>query len=295
MLPYFHARRKAFREYRKTHAMQTQACEELGWEPCCLGQLKRHRHSDTIYVLGSGSSIDSLTPEQWGCIKSADSFGMNFWLVHPHVPSYYCFEMPRAEKTRDWLLRNMLLRAEDYRETQSIFKISRDYFEDYEGKFEMCRVARYFQASVPTFFTASDGQDLEALLRNYGSITKALRRKDDSAFFRKRASVVFATMFANELGFENIVLCGIDGTPGSGYFYDSVNDVNIKPGAIVPESSGQVLGRVHKTMDPEINSLTADKCLRLIDTHLFKPKGVRMWVGTPDSILSKWLPSWSWS
>lgn len=274
--------------------MQTQACSELGWESCSLDQFTRHRNSDTLYVLGSGSSIVSLSPEHWACIKSADSFGMNFWLVHPHVPSYFCFEMPRVAKVRDWLLCNMLHRAEDYRDTRAVFKISREYFEDREGKRELARVAKCFQAFVPTFFTASDGKGLEALLRHYGSITKSLRKKDDSAFFRKRASVVFATMFASELGFKNIVLCGIDGTPGSGYFYESGNDTNITAGAVVPESSGQMPGRVHKTMDTQLNPLGVRECLEMIDRLLLKPSGVGLWLGTSGSALADVIPAWHW-
>jgi len=146
---------------------------------------------------------------------------------------------------------------------------------------------------VPTYFTVGDEHQFIYLLENYDKITKNMRESMPDALFRKRASVVFSTMLGYDLGFKDIVFCGIDGIAGSGYFYESKAQPTA-PGTIILNDSGQQQGAIHKTMDPQLSPLTADKCLQLINTHLFKKSDVNMWVGTQNSILSEWLPAWHW-
>src|SRR5205085_6794487 len=54
-----------------------------------LSQLKT---SDTLFILGSGPSINAISPDRWEAIARSDSIGFNFWLYHPFVPKIYFFE-----------------------------------------------------------------------------------------------------------------------------------------------------------------------------------------------------------
>jgi len=45
------------------------------------GQLRERRRSDTVYVFGSGASLNDLSPGDWEAIAARDTFGFN-WFVH---------------------------------------------------------------------------------------------------------------------------------------------------------------------------------------------------------------------
>jgi hypothetical protein len=56
---------------------------------------KYKKTSDTLYILGSGPSINHLSSKCFSLIKEADSIGFNFWFAHEFVPSFYCFQHTR--------------------------------------------------------------------------------------------------------------------------------------------------------------------------------------------------------
>lgn len=43
--------------------------------------LRAHRRSDTVYVFGSGASLNDLSPADWQAVAQHDTFGFN-WFVH---------------------------------------------------------------------------------------------------------------------------------------------------------------------------------------------------------------------
>jgi hypothetical protein len=55
----------------------------------CLAPLKT---SDTVFILGSGWSINEIPDERWSAIARHESIGFNFWPVHPFVPCIFVFE-----------------------------------------------------------------------------------------------------------------------------------------------------------------------------------------------------------
>src|SRR5271157_4008789 len=50
------------------------------------------RTSDTVFVLGSGWSINEVPAERWDVMGRHDTIGFNFWPVHPFVPRIFVFE-----------------------------------------------------------------------------------------------------------------------------------------------------------------------------------------------------------
>src|SRR5690606_5685681 len=53
-----------------------------------------YKRSDTIFLLGSGPSINRITAQQWANIKQHDSIGFNFWLAHKFIPTFYMLQLP---------------------------------------------------------------------------------------------------------------------------------------------------------------------------------------------------------
>lgn len=54
--------------------------------------LKLEKKSETIFILGSGPSINEIKKEQWATIESHDSLAFNHFMIHDFVPSFYVWQ-----------------------------------------------------------------------------------------------------------------------------------------------------------------------------------------------------------
>ena len=66
---------------------------KYGLIPLGYDLVKKYKKSDTLFILGSGSTINKISDKQWGKIDDHDSIGFNFWLVHDFVPDFFKFEL----------------------------------------------------------------------------------------------------------------------------------------------------------------------------------------------------------
>src|SRR5438105_10010101 len=85
--------------------------------------LHAYKRSNTLFVLGSGASVNEISPERWKVIARHDSVGFNFWLVHPFVPTYYFLEVIRradSPEAFDPFVTIANERAADYRDVPKI-------------------------------------------------------------------------------------------------------------------------------------------------------------------------------
>ena len=294
MLTSIKLNRKIRREYQKSSKVQQRAFHDVEIEASDYQGLMSYKSTNTIYILGSGASVLKLSTSKWSEVSTADSFGLNFWTIHPHIPTYYTFELPRVPVMRDLMLHNYRNRLDDYKNTAVMLKAEASYDRGLVMGLSKSSQMKDGNLTIPAYYTVQDESQLVYLLKNYKKIQSKFRLAERGVFFRKRASVIFAAMLAYDLGYKNIVFCGIDGYAGSGYFYHDASGCSIVTGALSPASSGQPDGAVHKTMSTEHNSLNVDYCLSLMSQYLFDDNGVRMWVGTEHSMLSKWMPSWKW-
>lgn len=294
MLTSINLSRKIRREYQKSSLVQQMAFNDAGVKASNYRDLLSYKSSDTLYILGSGASVLKLSGSRWNDVLGADSFGLNLWTIHPHVPTYYTFELPRVPLVRKIMLHNYRNRLEDYSNTAVLLKAEANYDRDLVRELSEDSRLENVDLMIPAYHTVGNEPQLVYLLKNYENIQSKFRLAERGIFFRKRASVLFAVMFAYDLGYKNIVFCGVDGYAGSGYFYHDTTGLSIAQGAIVPVASSPSVKAVHKTMSTEHDSLNVDYCLRLMSKHLFDENGVRMWVGSANSMLSEWMPPWKW-
>jgi hypothetical protein len=52
-------------------------------------QLRRTRRSDTVFVFGSGASLNELADDEWGRIAAHDTLGFNWWVHQRFVRTDY--------------------------------------------------------------------------------------------------------------------------------------------------------------------------------------------------------------
>lgn len=294
MFTSFKLNRKIRGEYRKSSAIQRFAYQDAGINPTRLAKLTLYKKSDTLFVFGSGASVLTIEDSDWNQISKMDSIGLNLWTIHPLIPTYYTFELPRLAHVREIMVNNYQNRLADYKKTAVILKAEASYDKELLKLISRSSNAENVDLSVPAYCTIANEAQLIYLLNNYHSLKRKHCFVEHGVFFRKRASVLFATMLGYDLGYKNIVFCGVDGFAGSGYFYHDTTGRGIAPGASVPSPVNQPVGAVHKTMSTEHDSLNVDYCLQLMFKHLYAKNGVSLWVGTPNSMLSEWMPAWKW-
>ncbi len=84
-----------FREYRRAQRVVSEASEKYGWTPLQLdtiSAIRQKKSSDTLYILGSGSSVNQLSSDTWAEIAKHVSVGINHWTLHQFVPDIYAIE-----------------------------------------------------------------------------------------------------------------------------------------------------------------------------------------------------------
>ena len=261
--------------------------------------LRKRRRSDTLFVLGSGASINQI--RDWDTVASHDSVGFNFWMVHEFVPTFYFFEgnsryagyiqqiragcepsdsqLPARLAS---LARLIAVRAEKYRNVL-LFSKQRSGCKAIE--LFLWRAGLSYRPFVSENFAAPTAAQLAArctALRK-SHFTKSLR-----FFSQGVASVELNVVLAWQMGYSKVVLCGVDLTNTDYFFYDPSYRHLADEGLVPPNTQ---LGRTHKTNDPAQawGGLPVREVLEIYQENLLK-EDCRIYVENPDSALADAFP-----
>ena len=264
--------------------------------------LSKQRRSDILFVLGSGSSINQIT--NWDTVEACDSVGFNFWMLHEFVPTFYFFE---AESWYDKYTnhihsscelansnlpgrlasfsRLITLKAESYRET-SLFIKQRPGCKAIELLIERSGLA--YHPFVSESFALSTGAQLAdrctQLRKSY--LTRSLR-----FFSQGVASVELLVVFAWQMGYSKVVLCGVDLNNTNYFFYDQRYRHLANEGLIPPSLQ---TGQNHKTNDPAKawGGVAVQEVLEIYQKDLLK-QDCQIYVENPHSALADAFPLFS--
>lgn len=291
-LPYPALLRLYYAHYHVFHERpKRQAQARSGLRPVTASALRGLKSSDTVFILGSGSSINAITDERWEAIRRCDSFGFNFWLLHPHVPTFYTTEAPsfadaegRGREVGEALARAMGKREQDYRK---VFLLLTDLTPDRTPFLDLVpsgfRRNLHAMQTVPAF--ARNRAELEAnvrLLKARGLF--AAGRAD--RLFKYRATVSMLVSLAVKMGYRKIVLCGID-LSNPAYFYQ---DAERYPETAAFQSSVRVAEPVHTTLIERPLLRPIDEVLVVLKDLVLAPLGVELYVESASSALFPRIP-----
>lgn len=250
-----------------------------GYRGLDLKRLKRRKTSDTLFILGSGGSINDISEETWKEIKRSDSFGFNFWLLNDHIPDFYMFESPKHVPNRkimlEWIDKrkfqflesNTCLLLKDLEHIQMDFNA---YPEELKGASQIVYKDSLYGSSMESKRTS---------LRYVRSL--GLDRRNLLYFCR--GTLFSAIYFGWKLGYRKIVLAGID-LNNSGYFYDAEEyDNKLRP-------VSELRGEVHDTVNTSVSNITMDELVMMIDEDLLKPAGCELHVLNASSLLHPRIP-----
>ncbi len=186
-------------------------------------ELRDLRASDTLFILGSASSINEISEERWRAIGRHDSVGINFWPVHPFVPRFFHFEnMTYDEQPAMYDAFRSLLerRSEAYINTVKIVTEvnpigpQQTVFELPEGM----KRNLYVGFSMPV--VARNEEELRAGIRYMQSIGAFTDRAKVAWLFKYGGSVIAMMALAAIMGYRRIVLCGVDLNKQDYFYHD---------------------------------------------------------------------------
>lgn len=196
----------------------------------CLGQLRKDKKSDTVFILGSGPSINEINSFQWDYIEDNDSWGFNFWLCHNFIPDIF-FGQSHVDIEEDQrfnfemdILMNQMLIDKKHLYNKVKFYLRGDNVNDY--KFQKSQFGETILNSEFNYYFMP-----ELIIRSKNKIRpiKLMNNIYDMGFFSGKFNYHPIPKFGNTVtelislaliaGYKNIVLCGIDMNDG-GHFYD---------------------------------------------------------------------------
>jgi len=244
------------------------------------------KDTDTLFILGSGASINTINEKGWETIKKNNSIGLNYWPIHDFVPSLLMFEMPRGERGK--VFYDVLRKKKDlYLKTPLIFKGLYKNRRDFYG---IERVKSLFDEDlIDTIYLS---HELSIPGRNQKEFAKGLKHLDAMGFFsdkkqisslgQYRGTVTCAIIFGIKAGYKNIVLCGVD-LNDTKYFYEESAQYYKDKGIEVP-ISGQTT-TIHKTNIALPNVLPVSNAIVLLNEFFEKKYNGKLYVANKKSAL----------
>ena len=254
----------------------------------------------TLYILGSGSSVNSLGELEFDQVKASTSVGINHWTLHPFIPNFYSIEFLSRERAphasalvgRRFHSMNHLRILRD-RKAHSIDPTiiclrPRDEFEMSqlrEAPHHMVASARAYGRVTPR---RAHPDSLPRILERSISTSRAL--PESSISVDSGASVARLVFFGIVAGFSEVVLLGVD-LNNSEYFWDSRPEIlgDLK----IPNFPRRKIEKSHPTMMRENRPHTILDMLLALSLAGEK-FGTKLTTGTSGYLLDDYLPQHRW-
>lgn len=274
------------RDYRLTQEAQ-QRIRESGLRSINALALEKIKRSDTLFILGSGASVNELTEKDWDYIASCNSVGFNYWMAHPFVPDLYFTEPPPNEiGWTDFLQINEVCK-DNYSNVPYIVN-----YKEWQKKVELFPLSSiphslqenlYYYA--PFYLRLNKPWMIWLALLTWKSRISKPDRFD--WLIHQRASLSVLIMFGLYIGFKHIVLVGVDLSNTKYFFEDRTREFRFRPKNLQTRA-------VHRTVDSTLDinriSITIDKYIYLLNDVLLKPAKVKLYVANEKSMLHPRLP-----
>lgn len=243
----------------------------------------------TLYILGSGPSVASLTEKHFNTISESDSMGFNFWMHHWFVPDYYVLQIPR-EPSQDERLSDLIKqKSQNYASCKVFLRGDHAHESSYSLKLALDgRFGGEPLIHLPEFPMTSDSSiPVESQLRFLDNL-KFAEKGSTSSFVPKPAGTLGLCIFLGlQMGYDNIILLGVDMNDTNHFFQEP------KPESLGKRLRKKFLPSKGTFMDKSFGTSHKDWIIG-IARFLESEKGAKVWLGTEGSALSGHLDQWKW-
>ena len=250
------------------------------------------KKSDTVFILGSGESINELQQQDWDYIKQHNIIGLNYSFVHPVIPDYHLMEMIPLKEMQEFFCK---ITSERYKDVDMFFQ----YKHVLKSKFNLKKYSNpdRMYVHVPHLYPTIYSEVLE----RYFLELKNPRKLDFSHLVHHNSHIGCAVMFAQTLGYKKIVMLGID-LNGGDYFSDSINESKVFPknqdytkinllrtkhNNITNDFKDHKHPTVNKNLLDDRGCVPMDVYFKTYNKTILKSCGVGLFINSKNSLLSK--------
>lgn len=275
-------------DLKRKSAVARLASERTGLPLLDTLELPPLKTSDTVFVLGSGWSINGISDRQWEVIGRHDTIALNFWPVHRFVPRIYLFEsIDRAEgyefmfDTFQGLLRRC---AGDYR---NVIKV----LSEVQPPGPRQLVFEIPESFRPNLYI---GYSNYMVVRNERELIAGIRYLRRQGIFepgnhvpwnfKNGGSVTAAISLAARMNYRRIVLCGIDLGKAEYFYHDTERYPEACNWEFVPRTQVHGAARRFKW------GLPAQEVIYLFKREVLDPAGIELFVENRSSTLFPRVP-----
>jgi hypothetical protein len=253
------------------------------------------KKSDTVFILGSGESINDLEKQDWDFIKKHNIIGLNYSFIHAVIPDYHLMEMIPHKGMQQFFCE---ITRDRYKDVDMFFQYKHVLKSEFDlKKYE--HINRMY-AHVPHLYPTIYSDILELFFLD-------LERKKYitlSDLVHHNSHIGCAVMFAQILGYKNIVMLGID-LNGGDYFTDSKTQSKVFPSnsdyEIINELRAQHFNKtqeyknsIHPTNDQNLmknrGGVMMNEYFEVYNKVFFKSSDIKLFTGSVKSTLSDYLP-----
>mgnify|MGYP001300976740 CR=1 FL=1 len=244
----------------------------------------------SLFILGSGSSSEKISGNQWEEVKSNFSIGLNLWLVHDFNPSAYAFELDKFVPDQYFEDRARILKSKINKGFKPlIFLLPRGIKRNKLPIPNELYSSTYIYSNAPTLaHLVSFSKDA---IKSSISMTSGAKT-GWPAVFGDGASIERMVSIGIKNRFKNIILVGVDLNDIT-CFYDINKKYFEKHDFSLPDDPRKHL-EVHKTMDRSIKKVTVVDTIPLMAEYA-KSLGINLYIESGSSELAKFLPVYKWT
>lgn len=254
---------------------------DINYEIYTLETVKKFVTSDTVFVLGSGPSLNLLTKEQIGLISKHNSFGINFsFLKEELVPTYHLMSYERNKSDQQDIMDRLIPRRKLYQEV--VFFLSHK---------ALLRLAH--PRTIPSFFPINPKCCLHVLPKSIN--LEKIRPFSDEDFDKTlfyRGTITLVLDLVLGLGYKNIVLLGVD-IDKPKHYYDDMAEMKYFVEKLNKYREENAFGEKREAMVPKGNKYhSIDVYFFALKDYLERRRGVKLFVGYKDNMLYPKLPAY---
>lgn len=267
--------------------------QSLGIPPLTLDWLSEGIKPDsTLFLLGSGESIEALTATEWAEVQDNFSIGINAWPLHPFVPNLLAFE-PFDDASTDYLqlFEKVLFENRFNSRPPKILLFRPNKGQDGERYLLMPESLRTNARLYGRFVPSS--RNLRTVSREIAALVDLQKRGGlaDALVLDAGASVIRLVSLGMRLGFKKIVLLGVD-LNGGKYFWEK-NPSRLSQRSLRSFSAGFVRP-IHETMVRDKKPFVLTEVLEILHS-ITRRAGGSLFAGSRESLLSDFFPVHVWN
>lgn len=255
--------------------------------------LKKFKTSSKIFIIGSGASLNNITKKQWEEINANDSFGFNFSFINKdHVPTFYACEA-MAEINLNANGRSPIAEVfhSEYKKEKKRFENVPKVLSDLEPK-RLKHFLNYGSDIIDeNLYLVNTVNGLARTEKEFKELLIYYKRKgvfdeknNVSKVFKFRATLSMALALCVNLGYKEVILCGIDLNDPS-YFYQNKGKYPDTPFFRSSPNTPK-----HSTLSRKELYISIDEVVKIINVEICKPNNIKLFIQNPNSALSSFLP-----